>query len=212
MESREVAASAATIRNAMSDLSFDGLDAIVLVSPHAAGTGCYGEITGTLDAFGVSGVEVRAETTVVPGLGRLDGPVDHGVVVPLRIMSWNGPVGPVGFDDDALDLGDVVTVQRAIESLTERVAVVASVNLSAGLSARAPLAQVEGAHEAEETLVQMIQEDVGWLLTGARSIADVGSCGLAPLTLMARLFDGRPAKVLAHESPVGVGYLVAEVA
>lgn len=212
MESEEVAASAATIRKAVEDLSFDGVDAVVLVSPHAPGTGSYGEIAGSLDAFGVPGVEVRREVVAVPGLGRLADPIDYGVVVPLRIMSWEGPVGAVGFAEDALDLGDVVTVQRALESLTEPVSVVASVNLSAGLSPRAPLTEIEGSHQAEETLVQMIQEDVGWLLTGAKSVADAGSCGLAPLTLMARLFDGRPARVLAHESPVGVGYLVAEVA
>ena len=182
-----------------------------MVSPHAPGTGAYAEVTGRLEAFGVRGITVTAGSLPVPGIGALSAPIDHGISVPLRLIAWDGPVGAVGFAEDALDLGDVVNVHRAIESLTERVAVIASVNLSAGLSARAPLTELDGAAETEETLLQMIQEDLGWFLTGARSIADAGSCGLAPLMLMARLFKGRQARVLAHEAPVGVGYLVAEV-
>lgn len=211
LESEEVAASAARIRDAAGALALEDVEALVVVSPHAPGTGSYSEVAGDLSSFGVPGVEVTAEAVALPGIGSLSDPIDHGISVPLRMLGWGGPVGAVGFAEEGLDLGDVVTVERAIESVTERVAVIVSVNLAAGLSPRAPLIELEGAAEAEEMLLQAIQQDLGWLLTGAKSIADAGSCGMAPLMLMARLFKGRRARVLAHEAPVGVGYLVAEV-
>jgi hypothetical protein len=54
---------------------------------------------------------------------------------------------------------------------------------------------------------EAVQED----LRRAASIELPGGCGSDVLVAFAEILDGRAAKVLAHEAPVGVGYLVAEV-
>ena len=181
---------------------------LVVVSPHGPETGAYEDLSGDLSSFGVEGGDVSVTTSPVPGLGVVKEPVDHGVLVPLRLLSWDRPAAGVCFVEDG-GVRDLVPVERAISSLTERVAVVVSANLSAGLTPRAPLTEIEGAVAAETEVVEALRSDVGSLLQGARELP--GGCSAATLMLMARLFGGRSARVLAHEWPVGVGYLVAEV-
>ena len=200
LQSPEVAEAASRITGAIAELSLE-VETIVLLTPHATTSGVYTEVAGDLSDFGVAGIEGKAETdaTVIQALGlpTIEGSIDHGVLVPLLLVKWDVPVVAVGVTRDAqLDL-----------DLDARVGVIASVNLSAGLSARAPLTQIPGAVEAEDEFVAALSRDVG------KAVEQVppGSCGDAVLHLFGRIFEGRPARVLAHEAPVGVGYLVAEV-
>ena len=208
LESPEVADAARSVREAVRTIDFGDADLLVVVSPHGPETGAYEDLSGDLSTFGVDGVEVNAITSAVPGLGAVKQPVDHGVLVPLRLLSWNGPVAGVCFAEEG-GVRDVVPVERAISSVAERVGVVVSANLSAGLTPRAPLTEIEGAAAAEKDMVEALRSDVGSLLHGARALP--GSCSASTLMWMGRLFGGRAAQVLAHEWPVGVGYLVAEV-
>lgn len=189
---------------------------LVVVSPHGARTGVYRSCAGSLAPFGVDDVEVDfgPPPADVTRLDVLDEPVDHGVLVPLRLLGAKAPVVGIAFAEGqgAVDPDDLGRVKHAISEISGDVAVVISANLVAGLSPRAPMTELLGAEDAEHLLLDMIQTDLGRLATGATSIADRGrSCSLAPLLLMGELFDGHKARVLAHEAPVGVGYLVAEV-
>jgi hypothetical protein len=201
LESPEVAEAAGVVRAAIASISLDDIDVIVLLTPHAPGPGVYSEIRGDLDAFGVRGIEVDADSHdgLTEALGKpvLDASVDHGVVVPLRIGRWPHPVVAVG----------VGGRERLDFECDERVAVLASVNGSTGLSARAPSTVIPGADEAERRFAETIEEDS----RRAATIDLPGSCGRDVLAAFAEVLDGRPAKLLAHEAPVGVGYLVAEV-
>ena len=158
-------------------------------------------MSGDLSSFGIGGVEGKAETDsgLIQSLGlpTIDGPIDHGVLVPVLLAKWEAPVVAVGVNSDT-QLGS---------DLEARVGVVASVNLSAGLSQRAPLTEISGAVEAEERFVSALTEDVG---AATRNVPP-GSCSDAVLAVFGRIFAGRPARILAHEAPVGVGYLVAEM-
>jgi hypothetical protein len=201
LESPEVADAAASVRRAIAALSFDDVDVIVLLTPHASKAGVYRQVRGHLGSFGLPDIAVAAPTNdeVIGAIGSplLDEGADHGVVVPLRLGRWSQPVVAVG----------VAGGERLAFESEERVAVVASVNGSAGISARAPLTAVPGADVAERRFADAVQNDL-------RSVASIelpGSCGSDVLATFAEVFDGRRAKVLAHEVPVGVGYLVAEV-
>ena len=200
LESPEVAEAAGAIRAAISSISFDDVDVIVPLTPHAPGPGVYREVRGDLSAFGVQGIEVGASTHdgLIAALGKpfVDASADHGVVVPLRIGRWPQPVVAIG-----IGAGE----RLALDS-DERVAVVASVNGSTGLSQRAPSTIIPGADEAERRFAEALEEDLG----RAATIDLPGSCGRDVLTAFAEILEGRPVKVLAHEAPVGVGYLVAE--
>ena len=201
LESPEVADAAVAIRAAIASISLADADVLVLLTPHASHPGIYREVRGHLGGFGVPQIAVTADTPA--GLARslgssmLEGPVDHGVVVPLRLRSWGLPVVAVGVGD----------VTRLSFEGDERVAIIASLNGSAGISARAPLTAVPGADRAEERFAAALEEDIAI----AARVELPGSCGGDVMAVFAELFGGRSAKVLAHETPVGVGYLVAEV-
>ncbi len=184
----------------MRELTFDA-EVIVFLSPHSPVTGVYAELVGDLSAFGVPEVAVRAETSgeIRDGLGLdvIDGPIDHGILVPLLLRKWDVPVVGTGIAGN-------VTIDLDVAA---RVMVVASINLSAGLSARAPLTQLPGASDVEARFLRHLERDV------ATASADEleGSCGRHVMQTFGRIFSGRATRVLAHEAPVGVGYLVAEV-
>jgi hypothetical protein len=75
---------------------------------------------------------------------------------------------------------------------------------------RAPLTHLGGAKDADRRLQELLTADVGALSSRALGIAQQGgSCAAGPLTVLGRLLDEYRMTVLAHEAPVGVGYLVA---
>lgn len=200
LESPEVAGGASAIRKAIASLALD-VDAIVILTPHGTKAGVYREVVGDLSAFGIHGIEAKTDTDpeVVDALGmpRLEGPIDHGVLVPLLLAGWQVPVVGVAMDGDA----------RCDLETDKRVAVVASVNLSAGLSERAPLTALDGAGDGETRFLSALERDIA----DAATIDLPGSCVAPVMSVFARSFAGRRARVLAHEAPVGVGYLVAAV-
>lgn len=197
----EVAAAAETIRDAIGSISFEGAEAIVLLTPHASQPGVYRTKKGDLSGFGISGVEVtvksHARLAKSLGLPFVDSPLDHGAVVPLRIGGWDLPVVTIG-------VGEGMSIEPGLDM---DVAVVASVNGSTGMSPRAPLTEVPGAARAQEDFVAALERDV----SVAAGLFLPGSCGPLVLAAFADAFGGRRADVLACEAPVGVGYVVAQV-
>ena len=197
----EVAAAAETIGDAVRSISFEGADAILLLTPHSPAPGVLRAKKGDLSAFGVPGIEVsvksHARLARSLGLPSVDDPLDHGVVVPLRLGGWDLPVVAIG-------VGDGMSIEPGLDI---DVAIVASVNGSTGLSARAPSTEIPGAVQAQEDFVAALDRDIS---TACRLYLP-GSCGPAVLAAFADAFGGRRADVLAYEAPVGVGYVVAQV-
>ncbi|MBW3594273.1 MAG: hypothetical protein KY391_01750 [Actinobacteria bacterium] len=176
------------------------MDSIVILTPHAPRAGVYRNASGDLRAFGVPGIEVENETddelVAAVDLPAIDRAADHGVVVPLLLRDWGVPVVAIGVADG----------QRLALDIERRIGVLASANLSAGLSARAPLTEISGARECEERFIASLTREIG-----SESVDLPGTCAAGVLTCFGEMFAGRRARVLAHEAPVGVGYLVAEV-
>lgn len=217
------------VRAAVGALDLGRADLVILLSPHGARTGVYGAVDGSLDDHGVGEVEASQVTDEAAlralaqgwGVEVLDDPADHGVVVPLLLREWRPPVVAACFQDDggggppaerAIELGRALA--DAVEDLagSAHVALVASANGAIGLTPRAPLTELPGALAAERDLLAAIEEDIGLVEDAARNLAAAGgSCAVGPLTALARILSERPGRVLVHECPVGVGYLVAEV-
>lgn len=197
----EVAAAAGSIGDAIRSIDLGEADAILLLTPHAPTAGVYRAKKGDLSGFGVSDVEVslKAHPRLAKSLGlpTVDGPLDHGVVVPLRIGGWDLPVVAIGVEEGmSIEPGSDIDV-----------AVVASVNGSTGLSARAPSMEIPGAARAQEDFMAALERDV----SAAARLYLPGACGPVVLGAFADAFAGRRADVLAYEAPVGVGYVVAQV-
>lgn len=196
--------------DAVRSLDLSEADVIVLASPHGTETGVYRSAAGDLDAFGPRGLDVAAarDGALVEALaaawGRpvLDAKADHGVVVPLRLLTPPAPVVAVAFEEGA-DPRAGSALAAAVTSLGGSVAFVASANLSPGLDDRSPHPSLPGAAEADAAVLVALRE------APERAAAPPESCAAPVLAAFGSLFAGRPCEVLAYDHPFGVGYAVA---
>lgn len=224
---REVAA----LRGAVAALELDGLDALVLLSPHGTSSGIYGRTAGSLSVFGVGGIEV--ERGIDPGVFEslaqtwarpvLEEDCDHGIVVPLALglgrdakvvaTTFTEVTGPDAGSPEPV-LADAADLAASLARVAgdRAVGVVASVNTSAALSPRAPMGERAEAKVIESELIDALERDVGAVLALLERLHRQGwSCASGPLAVLATLFGGRRAEVSAYAAPFGVGYLVARV-
>jgi hypothetical protein len=231
LASPEVDEAALRIRRAIIDLEFDDDATVVLVSPHGSDGRICNRADGSLAGMGVPEVTVTApvDADLVSELADAwmwppsSEEIDHGAVVPLSLgaAKMNRVVVVALPDITGLDAAgwekafeEASALARSIQKIAERrkIVVIASVNTSAGLSPRAPLTELPGAQDVEMRVLDALQKDVGSLAGLGPELHSVGgSCGAGPLLCLALLFGGRPARLLAYASPVGVGYPVAQV-
>lgn len=186
---------------------------VVIVSPHGDGPSLYARPSGSLAGFGIEGVEVdppTASSEVSEILQRwtdaaIDGPLDHGCVVPLRLLGIAQPVIAVSVDGHVSDLA------RAIAEIatTRDVFVICSAHTSARLTERAPLPYSFDAVRLDARLVTDIEKDCAAAVEVAPALETVGgSCSGATLSLFGALFAGRAGTIHAYGAPFGIGYLV----
>lgn len=193
---------------------------LLVASPHALRTGVYVSPYGDLAGFGPRApaalcpleVDISEEIARRWGKPLLGEPLDHGIVVPLLLAAASVPIVAVGFEEGADITSEAAALASVVTEMDLDATIVASANLSAGLTERAPLTRLAGAEELEGELVESLRHDAASLLeTAPRLSADAGSCASGPLALIGHSFGGRPADILAHEWPYGVGYLVATI-
>lgn len=189
-------------------------DATVLVaSPHGAGPTFYARPSGALAGFGIEAIEVEPPaaagdvTEILRGwaAGTVDEPLDHGSVVPLRMMGVTQPTAAISIGRDASGLA------RAIAEIasTRDVFVICSAHTSARLTERAPLPYSFDAVRLDARLVSDIEGDCAAALRAAPDLEVIGgSCSGPTLSLFGELFAGRQGVVQAYASPFGVGYPV----
>ena len=193
----------------------------LVASPHAVRTGVYVSPYGDLAALGprapaaLCPLDVALSEEIAHRWDKplLEEPLDHGIVVPLLLAEPAVPIVAIGFGEEGDPAADAISLAHTLADLEVEGTVIASANLSAGLNDRAPLTRLPGAEELEREAVEALERDAATLLQNApRLAAEAGSCALGPLALVGHLFEGRPAELLAHEWPYGVGYLVATIA
>jgi len=225
-----VAAETDDIRNALTTLSFDRVDLVVVLSPHAHATGVYDSVAGDLDNFGISGIELErpsdpdAVSTLASRWGKpvQREPIDHGVLVPLKTLATGTtPVvaaGLAGADEGAASpdeaIGAGLAFSGAIAELSRdrSLYLVVSAHTSSALTPRAPLTERAEAKPVEADVLRALAGDPSTLQDSVRDLWRVGgSCSPGTLAAYGRVFAGRVSEVLAYACPFGVGYVVARV-
>lgn len=186
-----------------------GDDLVVVLSPHAERTGVYRSLEGSLSGFGLPDVGGRFRAPKIPDmpLESVDGPLDHGALVPLALLGVPNEIVAIGLHNMS-DMSDVLGAIRGL--VVERdVFILASAHTSVRLTERAPLPYSFDAVRLESRFVTEIGSDCAV----ARELADelwaIGdSCSRTTLSAFGELFSGVEGTVMAYGSPFGVGYPV----
>jgi aromatic ring-opening dioxygenase LigB subunit len=182
---------------------------------------------GDLSGFGISDVAVEQKTNTDLssmiadrwGQPMLDETLDHGAVVPLA-MSIVGDLPivvctlPEVTGPDAADVEVVIAEANKLAdtllALDEDYAVICSAHGAATLSDRAPLLPNPSGTELQKRITEALSGNLGEILAiPAQLWHEAGSCGPGPLTLFARVFEGRTSELFGEEAPFGVGYFGA---
>ncbi len=218
------------LRKAIAEMDFEGVETVVVVSPHGASAGVYAEPNGSLGGFGISVPTSNRRGDA--DLGRaiaeawrrplLEERADFGVVVPL-VLGLGGELPVVGVTlpeitgPQGASASDAISAAAELAHALESVAglrdfaVVASAHSSAGLTPRAPLTEIYGAADDDAAQQDALAHDPAGVIELIDDLHSVGdACGVAPLAALMPLLSGWRNRSLRVESPFGVGYIVGE--
>ncbi len=146
--------------------------------------------------------------------------LDHGVIVPLYFLRKAGLETPLVHVSMALGLPQRlylfgVAVRKAADALGRRVALLASGDLSHGLTHDAPGGYLPKGKDFDSLLARLLAvTDVECIVKmDPDLVAQAGECGYHSIVMMLGALDGYDVKaeVLSYEGPFGVGYLVASL-
>lgn len=145
-----------------------------------------------------------------------DATLDYGSAVPLVALGATARIVPISFSNlspkDHFAFGK--TLKEVFANRKERIAVIASGDLSHALTSDAPA----GYRPEGETFDAAVRQAVvlgsaSQLLTLNEDVVEKAEeCAYRPLLVLFGMLEQVPAKpeVLSYESPFGVGYLVAQ--
>ncbi len=220
-------------------------DTVLVVSPHAPINNPYAfginssqELTGDFLNFGLAqsfkfaSNQELARNIKEAGVAQnirthfFQSPLDHGALVPLRLLR---PDRNVGARDDTIKLvhlsfcflplvahylyGEILG--KACEQSKARVALIASGDLSHRLTPEAPAGYSPQGKKFDAELVDLLKQgDAQAILNlDEEFIQEAGECGLRSFVILLGALRNAhyQFKILSYEGPFGVGYLVAEV-
>lgn len=149
---------------------------------------------------------------------RIDGNLDHGIMVPLHYIRKIRPNTPLlAITIGMLPYEDLyffgTLIKQLSAKLEKKVAVIASGDLSHRLTPHAPAGYNPHGREFDQFLVKALKKyQVEKLFSVDNNLIEkAGECGFRPLILMLGTLDGLKVKseVISYEGPFGVGYCVA---
>ncbi|HZK52839.1 MAG TPA: AmmeMemoRadiSam system protein A [Desulfosporosinus sp.] len=201
---------------------------VVLVSPHAQLT--KDGITllieevyqGNFAQFGAAQVSLSfdSDTAVIaqfqkdlPDVVSIQGPMDHGALVPLYFLQkagWSGKLVLLGMplerpEDYGFRIGQI------LDKLPGRYALVASGDLSHRLKEDGPYGFDAAGPEFDQAVLKALQRDTKKLTSlPVELVEKAGECGYRSLRLALAAKEGAP-EVLSYEGTLGVGYMVADL-
>lgn len=141
--------------------------------------------------------------------------LDHGTVIPLYYLQKAGFKGQiVQLTAGCLTYPEMYAfgkaVQAGIEMARQKVAVVASGDLSHRLFPGAPAGYSANGRKFDEKIMELMQGmDVkGMFSLDPVLVQEAGECGLRPILFLMGVLDGLEAgsEILSYEGPFGVGY------
>ncbi|HWQ42955.1 MAG TPA: AmmeMemoRadiSam system protein A [Desulfosporosinus sp.] len=204
------------------------VETVILVSPHAPliknGMTLLTEevVRGDFAQFGAGQLsfsfacDTMAIAQFQKDLSRvvpIQGPMDHGALVPLYFLQKAGWTGKVvlfgmpleGAEDYGLRMGQI------LDKLPGRYALVASGDLSHRLKEDGPYGFDAAGPEFDQFVVQALQRNPKEIATlPVELVEKAAECGYRSLRLALAAKEGAP-EVLSYEGPFGVGYMVADL-
>ncbi len=215
-------------------------DTVVLISPHSPRrSGQFGiwpgkSIAGDMSRFGRADVTLNlpndlalaaaaSEEFAARGLMTwwiASQPLDHGAFVPLYFLSrsgWRGPTAVLGLNYPGeggwRKAGDAI--RSAANRQKQRIAIVASGDMSHRLVPGAPAGYEPRANEFDREFVRVLRSGrYEWLNQLDPQLQELAAEDVVDSTLIAVHATGLAATgrgVLSYEGPFGVGYCVAEL-
>lgn len=146
--------------------------------------------------------------------------LDHGTLVPLYYLTNNGRFNdfvlvPISFSflslEDHFKFGKILSQSKILQ--TQRVAIIASGDLSHSLTYDAPAGYNPLGKEFDKTLINAIKEkNINKILNlDGDFIEDAAECGLRSIIILLGALSEYQwdPEILSYEGPFGVGYLVA---
>lgn len=204
------------------------VETVILVSPHATltkdGITILTEevVRGNFAQFGAAQLSFSftCDTTVIAQFQKelsevtsMQGPLDHGALVPLYFLQkagWSGKVVLLGMplarpEEYGLRIGQI------LDKLPGRYALVASGDLSHRLKEDGPYGFDSAGPEFDQAIINALQRDTKKLIRLPVDLVEkAGECGYRSLRLALAATEGAP-EVLSYEGPFGVGYMVADL-
>lgn len=204
------------------------VETVILVSPHAPlskeGITLLTEevVQGNFAQFGAEQVSLSfpSDPTAIAqfqkdlsGVVSIQGPMDHGALVPLYFLQkagWSGKVVLLGMplerpEEYGLRIGQI------LDKLPGCYALVASGDLSHRLKEDGPYGFDSAGLEFDQAVLKALQRDTKKLTSLPVDLVEkAGECGYRSLRLALAAKEGAP-EVLSYEGPFGVGYMVADL-
>ncbi len=146
-------------------------------------------------------------------------PLDHGIMVPLFFLKKHNPkikIVSIAFSyldrEKHFEFGEAI--YEAAESAEEKIAIVASGDLSHRLTVDAPAGYSPRGKEFDERLIELLSKnEVGEIINLDSSLVeDAGECGLRSIIILLGALSSLEYKFekLSYEGPFGVGYLTGK--
>ncbi|MFA6106746.1 MAG: AmmeMemoRadiSam system protein B [Patescibacteria group bacterium] len=229
---------AAAYKKLEDDLYASQPDTIIIISPHGCvyeNSFCLNqspEFTANMESFGDFSVkstlpgnimlthkirerlETRAPVQMVT-----ESKLDYGSSVPLLLLTSHLPkvkIIPVYYSGLSLlanfEFGQLL--KREILVSKERIAVVASGDLSHRLSKESPAGYSSKGKKFDKKVIEFLGDlNTGELLKiDSEFVHEACECGLKSIAMLLGILDGIKARpeLLSYESPFGIGYMVME--
>ncbi|KGP77196.1 hypothetical protein JT05_00580 [Desulfosporosinus sp. Tol-M] len=227
-EERKCQASLEAYQEISSRLVRAEVETVILISPHApltkdgitllteeVGRGNFAQFGAPQLSFSFAGdpAVIAQFQKELMGVISIQGPLDHGALVPLYFLQkagWSGKVVLLGMplerpDEYGLRMGQI------LDKLPGRYALVASGDLSHRLKEDGPYGFDSAGPEFDQAVLKVLQRDAKKLTDlPAYLVEKAGECGFRSLRLALAAKEGAP-EVLSYEGPFGVGYMVADL-
>jgi AmmeMemoRadiSam system protein A len=227
-EETECSATLAAYREVARNLVEARVDTVLLISPHATllreGVTIVSDqlISGDFAQFGNPKVKlsflchqelVEVFASQLPKGKLYSEKLDHGALVPMYFLNEAGWQGKLLLLSMPIEQPEVYgqKIGEILKDFPERIALVASGDLSHRLKEDGPYGLHPSGPEFDQRIVRALSRDPSDIQRFPVEFAEeAGECGWRSLRLALAVQEGMP-KVLSYEGPFGVGYLVAEL-
>lgn len=227
-EETECSATLAAYREVCRNLVQAQVDTVFLISPHATllreGVTIVQDdlIGGDFAQFGAPQLKLifpghqqlaEAFAEQLPDGKRYSAELDHGALVPLYFLHEAGWKGKLLLLSMPMEKPEIYgeKIAQILKSFTERIALIASGDLSHRLKKEGPYGLHPSGPKFDQQIVQALARDSSKIRYIPWEVAEeAGECGWRSLRLAIAVQEGMP-RVLSYEGPFGVGYLVAEL-